>query len=124
MYFITGGAGAPLYVRDSDPSYAPFYNSTYHFLIIEVHTDNIKEETILTLEAWAMPNDYSEIYLFDNITIEKSIIQKDIPEPLDHDNSINKAVVVGTIISFIIIITITLISTIYIELKRKRIINT
>lgn len=71
IYFITGGAGAPLYTRDTDPSYAPFYNSTYHFIIAEVSVDDLKEETILTFETWAMPNDYSGIYLTDNLTIVK-----------------------------------------------------
>jgi len=71
MYFITGGAGAPLYDRDTNPSYAPFYSKTYHFLIVDINVDDIKEETTLSLETWAMPNDYSEIYLIDNITIVK-----------------------------------------------------
>ena len=72
MYLITGGAGAPLYIRDTNPDYAPFYNSTYHFLIIEIIVDDINEETTLTLETWAMPDDYSGIFLIDNITIIKT----------------------------------------------------
>lgn len=71
MYFITGGAGAPLYDRNTNPSYAPFYNKTYHFLIVDINVDDIKEETTLSLETWAMPNDYNGIYLIDNITIVK-----------------------------------------------------
>jgi hypothetical protein len=71
IYFITGGAGAPLYVRDTNPSYAPFYNSTYHFIIAEVMVDDLNEEATLTFETWAMPNDYSGIFLTDNLTITK-----------------------------------------------------
>ena len=71
MYFITGGAGAPPHTRDTTPGYAPFYNSTYHFLIVEIVVDNIKEETILTLETWGMLDISSEIYLIDNLTIVK-----------------------------------------------------
>ncbi|MFX1308065.1 MAG: purple acid phosphatase family protein [Promethearchaeota archaeon] len=77
MYFITGGAGAPLYTRDDGypfyepPSYTAHYNSTYHFIIAEVVVDDLKEETILTFETWAMPNDYSGIYLIDNLTVLK-----------------------------------------------------
>ncbi|MFX0138498.1 MAG: purple acid phosphatase family protein, partial [Candidatus Hodarchaeota archaeon] len=81
MYIITGGAGAPLYVRDTNPSYAPFYNSTYHFVIIEIDTDINNNETTLTLETWAMPNDYIGIYLIDNMTIVKDIIKNSISEP-------------------------------------------
>ncbi|MFX1328447.1 MAG: purple acid phosphatase family protein [Promethearchaeota archaeon] len=77
MYFITGGAGAPLYDRDDGypfyepPSYTAHYNSTYHFIIAEVIVDDVKEETNFTLETWAMPEDYSGLYLIDNITIVK-----------------------------------------------------
>ncbi|MFX1322457.1 MAG: purple acid phosphatase family protein, partial [Promethearchaeota archaeon] len=81
MYFITGGAGAPLYTRDTNPVYAPFYNSTYHFIIIKINVDDINEETILTLETWAMPDDYNNIYLIDNITIIKKGVIINIHSP-------------------------------------------
>ncbi|MFX0136373.1 MAG: purple acid phosphatase family protein [Candidatus Hodarchaeota archaeon] len=71
MYLITGGGGAPLYIRDTQPAYAPFYNSTYHFVVIEINVDDIREETTLVLETWAMPDDYNNIYLIDNMTIVK-----------------------------------------------------
>ena len=91
MYLITGGAGAPLYVRDTNPSYAPFYNSTYHFIIVEIKVDDIKEETTLTLETWAMPNDYSGIYLIDNITIVKKGAFVNIHSPINNQLFGNKA---------------------------------
>lgn len=84
MYFITGGAGAPLSVRSRNPDYAPFYNSTYHFIIIDINVDDIKEETTLTLETWAMPNDYSGIYLIDNITIVKKGAFVNIHSPVNN----------------------------------------
>ncbi len=84
MYFITGGAGAPPYVRDTNPSYAPFYNSTYHFIIVDIIVDDIKEETTLSLETWAMPNDYSGIYLIDNITIVKKGAFVNIHSPVNN----------------------------------------
>ena len=84
MYFITGGAGAPLYTRDTNPGYAPFYNSTYHFIIIEISVDDIKEETNLNLETWAMPSDYNNIYLIDNITIVKKGALINIHSPIEN----------------------------------------
>jgi len=75
MYFITGGAGAPLYTRGgSNPDYTAYYNSTYHFIVIEVQVDDVKEETTLILETWAMPENagvFGDIYLIDKITITK-----------------------------------------------------
>jgi hypothetical protein len=81
IYFITGGAGAPLYIRDTDPVYAPFYNSTYHFIIAEVSVDDVNEETILKFETWGMPNDYTRIYLIDNLTVVKKGAFIDIHKP-------------------------------------------
>jgi len=83
MYIITGGAGAPLYVRDTDPGYAPFYNSSYHFIIIDINLDDINEKAILSFETWAMPEDYSNIYLIDNMTIIKRGASVNIHNPLD-----------------------------------------
>ncbi|MFX0042234.1 MAG: purple acid phosphatase family protein [Candidatus Hodarchaeota archaeon] len=84
MYFITGGAGAPLYTRDTNPGYAPFYNSTYHFIIVEISVDDFKEETKLNLEIWAMPNDYNNIYLIDNLTIVKKGAIINIHSPVEN----------------------------------------
>ncbi|MFX1364463.1 MAG: purple acid phosphatase family protein [Promethearchaeota archaeon] len=81
MYLTTGGAGVSLHERTTNPDYAPFYNSTYHFIIIDINVDDIKEETNLTLETWAMPDDYSGIYLIDNITIMKKGVYIDIQSP-------------------------------------------
>ncbi|MFW9968846.1 MAG: purple acid phosphatase family protein [Candidatus Odinarchaeota archaeon] len=81
-YFITGGAGAPLYERDTNPDYAPFYNSTYHFIIAEVKVDDLKEETVLKFETWAMPTDYSGIYLIDNLTVVKKGAFLNIHNPI------------------------------------------
>jgi hypothetical protein len=81
MYIITGGAGAPLYSRDTNPSYAPFYNNEYHFIVVEVNVDDNNEETILTLETWAMPDDYSSIFLIDNFTTIKRGAIIDIHNP-------------------------------------------
>lgn len=81
IYCITGGAGAPLYPRDTNPSYAPFYNSTYHFMLIEINVDDMHEETLLTLETWAMPDDYNNIYLIDNMTILKKGLFINIHSP-------------------------------------------
>ncbi|MFX0177741.1 MAG: purple acid phosphatase family protein [Candidatus Hodarchaeota archaeon] len=85
MYFITGGAGAPLYTRDTSPGYAPFYNSTYHFLVVEISVDDINEETSLSLETWAMPDDYSAIFLIDNFTIIKRGAMIDIHNPINNE---------------------------------------
>lgn len=81
IYFITGGAGAPLYIRDTNPDYAPFYNSTYHFIVVEINVDDVKEESSLSIETWAMPDDYSAIYLIDNLTIIKRGAIIDIHSP-------------------------------------------
>ena len=85
MYIITGGAGAPLYVRDTEPDYAPFYNSSYHFVIINVDLDDVSEKATLSLETWAMPDDYSDIQLIDNMTIIKKGASVDIHNPLDYE---------------------------------------
>ncbi len=83
MYLITGGAGAPLYELTTSPDYAPFYNSTYHFVIIDVKVDEVNEKTILNFETWGMPDDYSNIYLIDNMTIVKRGAIVNIHSPLD-----------------------------------------
>ncbi|MFX1388664.1 MAG: purple acid phosphatase family protein [Promethearchaeota archaeon] len=88
MYFITGGAGGPLYDRDDGypfyepPSYTAHYNSTYHFVIADVIVDDLKEETEITLETWAMPDDYSGIYLIDNLTVVKKGVYINIHNPI------------------------------------------
>ena len=72
IYIVTGGAGAPLYPV-YDPVIYPFIahkNQTYHFVIVDIK-EEITEKT-LSLEAWGMPNDFNNLYLFDNITITKS----------------------------------------------------
>lgn len=85
MYFITGGAGAPLYTLEgSNPDYTAHYNSTYHFIVIEVQVDDVKEETTLTLETWAMPENAGEFgvfFLIDNITITKKGALLNIDNP-------------------------------------------
>ncbi|MFX1313869.1 MAG: purple acid phosphatase family protein [Promethearchaeota archaeon] len=81
MYFISGGGGGTLTVGAKHPSYVASYLSTYHFIFVKIDVDNIKKETILTLETWAMPNDYNNIYLIDNITIVKKEILININYP-------------------------------------------
>ncbi len=85
MYVITGGAGAPLYELAASPDYAPFYNSTYHFVIVDVNVDDINEKTSLNFETWAMPDDYSNIYLIDNMTIIKRGAEVNIHKPVDYN---------------------------------------
>jgi len=90
MYITTGGAGAPLYTRDGgNPSYeilpyTAYYNSTYHFIIIEVHVNDENEYTSLTLETWAIPENagiYGGICLIDRITILKKGIDLIVNTP-------------------------------------------
>jgi len=85
MYIITGGAGAPLYELTTSPDYAPFYNSSYHFIIIDINLDDINERATLSYETWAMPDDYSDIYLIDNMTIIKRGGLVNIHNPLESD---------------------------------------
>jgi hypothetical protein len=68
IYIVAGGAGAPLYSVYSYPFIA-YANETYNFIIVDVKKEIM--ETKLTLEAWGMPNDFNNLYLFDNITITK-----------------------------------------------------
>lgn len=83
MYMITGGAGAPLYELTTSPDYAPFYNNSYHFIIIDINTDDINEKATLSYETWAMPDDYSNIYLIDNMTIIKRGALVNVHNPLE-----------------------------------------
>ncbi len=69
IYIVTGGAGAPLYSVYDEP-YIAYANETYHFVIVDIKEEITK--TTLSLEAWGMPNDFNNLYLFDNITITKS----------------------------------------------------
>lgn len=68
IYIISGGAGAPLYsVNNYD--FVANTNQTYHFVLVDVKKDVTK--TTLSLEAWGMPEDLGNLYLFDNISITK-----------------------------------------------------
>ena len=69
IYVVTGGAGAPLRSVYDDPHIA-YANETYHFVIVDIKEEITK--TTLSLEAWGMPNDFNNLYLFDNITLTKS----------------------------------------------------
>ena len=69
IYVVAGGAGAPLYPVYND-LFIAHANETYHFVIVDIKEEIT--ETTLSLEAWGMPNDFNNLYLFDNITITKS----------------------------------------------------
>lgn len=84
IYYIAGSGGAPLYDRDENPIYSAHYNKTYHFIIGKVNVDDLKEETSLVLETWAMPDDYSNLFLIDNVTIVKKGALLKINNPLNN----------------------------------------
>lgn len=71
MYFVSGGAGAPLY-PPYDYSFIAKNQKEYHFLLIDVKKEPLT--STVSLEAWAMPNDFGSLFLFDNITITKNIV--------------------------------------------------
>jgi predicted phosphodiesterase len=68
IYIISGGAGAPLY-QVNDYDFIANTNKTYHFVLVDVKKD--VEKTTLSLEAWGMPENLGNLYLFDNISITK-----------------------------------------------------
>jgi len=69
IYIISGGAGAPLYSVNGY-NFIANTNRTYHFVLVDVKKEVTK--TTLSLEAWGMPEDFGNLYLFDNISITKS----------------------------------------------------
>lgn len=92
IYMIAAGAGAPLYDRSEGnqeynaPAYAATYNSTYHFVLVDIDINTANEQTTLTLEAWGMPvidGKYGELYLFDTITITKALPEKYVDSDYD-----------------------------------------
>ncbi len=85
IYYITGGAAAPLYDRaegEADykaPEYVAAYNSTYHFIVIKISVNDAKKETNIIAEAWGMAkvdDEYGGVFLFDNISITKDLPEK------------------------------------------------
>ena len=81
IQIISGGAGAPLYDRGgNNPSYSAYFNSTYHFCIVDISNDFEYNNSKLTLETWAMnkysPQNYSDLFLIDKITITKDLPEK------------------------------------------------
>jgi hypothetical protein len=111
MYIITGGAGARLRVRDMSPNYTAHYNSTYHFITVEIDVRPDNEKTTLTLETWAMPIDYKNIFLIDNFTIIKNY------KPLTSENGDKRVQIIGfePKILITVILLISLISLVYIR---------
>ncbi len=93
IYMVSGGGGGRLEdlttgkyvdlgITNSSyipPSYLAYYKEVYHFLIVDITINLIKNKTLLQTNAWGMMNDgndiYSDLFLFDTITIEK-----DLPE--------------------------------------------
>ncbi len=81
IQIITAGGGAPLYNIDgNNTSYSAYFNSTYHFCIVDISNNFEDNTTKLTLETWAMnkfsPQNYSDLYLIDKITITKDLPEK------------------------------------------------
>lgn len=81
IHIIAGGAGAPLYDRaGNNPSYSAYFNSTYHFCIVDIGVNLGDNTTKLKLETWAMkkysPENYSDLFLIDKITITKDLPEK------------------------------------------------
>lgn len=79
IQIIAAGAGAPLY-PGYNVSYSAYYNSTYHFCIVDVDVNLVDNTTKLTLETWAMKifssDNYSDLFLIDKITITKDLPEK------------------------------------------------
>lgn len=68
VYVTAGGAGAPLYEFPKKPFTAKI-KKAYHFVLVDVKKEVSK--TTISLETWCMPEDFGNLYLFDNITITK-----------------------------------------------------
>jgi predicted phosphodiesterase len=68
IYIVTGGAGAPLYPTYGK-NFSAYEEKAYHFIFVEIKKEMNK--TVLSLEAWGMPEDFGELYMMDNITITK-----------------------------------------------------
>ncbi len=68
IYFTTGGAGAPLHNEHSNEFIAEKLEA-YHFMLVDFEKSALK--STISLETWVMPNDFSNLYLYDNITISK-----------------------------------------------------
>jgi hypothetical protein len=84
IYVTTGGAGAPLYTREEAADYFAYYNSTYHFTVVEIEVDNVNKETALNMEVWGIKDDagiFKGPFLFDNITIVKKGAEIKINDP-------------------------------------------
>jgi len=70
IYFVSGGAGAPLY-DTYDYEYIARAEKTHHFCFMEIIRQT--SHTIISLEAWGMPiinSTYGDLQMFDNITIK------------------------------------------------------
>ena len=81
IQIISAGAGAPLYdTAGCNASYSAYFNSTYHFSIVDIGVNLGDNTTKLTLETWAMKNftsvNYSDLFLIDKITITKDLPEK------------------------------------------------
>ncbi len=81
IQIISGGAGAPLYnISEYNVSYSAYFNSTYHFSIVDIGVNLGDNTTKLTLETWAMKKfssvNYSDLFLIDKITITKDLPEK------------------------------------------------
>lgn len=68
VYVTAGGAGAPLYEFPKKPFTAKI-KKAYNFVLVDVKKEVSK--TTISLETWCMPEDFGNLYLFDNITISK-----------------------------------------------------
>ena len=66
VYITSGGAGAPLYDFPKKPFIAKI-KKAYNFVLVDVKKEVSK--TTISLETWCMPEDFGDLYLFDNITI-------------------------------------------------------
>ena len=73
IYIVSGGGGAPLYGPDhckcSTHDFRAKFEKALHFILIDIKKKATR--TTLSLEAWGMPADFGELFLFDNITITK-----------------------------------------------------
>jgi predicted phosphodiesterase len=67
IYFITAGAGAPLYDLRNDGFIAK-NKKAYHFCLANIKRN--EQETIFSLEAWEVPISDEIPFLFDNMTIK------------------------------------------------------
>ncbi|MFX0186420.1 MAG: purple acid phosphatase family protein [Candidatus Hodarchaeota archaeon] len=73
IYIVSGGGGHLLYEPDrckcSTHDFRAKFEKALHFLLIDVKKKATR--TTLSLEAWGMPTDFGDLFLFDNFTISK-----------------------------------------------------